>query len=139
MLDAQAGPSSRPSGTRQWRSTSPRIRSASPFNMGALMNPLQRPAPIPEESVLNFSDREHHETARAAWDPYSTSAQIERQVKIRSCVDLPSVLLTVHPTYRGVLSDLLGKYTDKVEQRDRLTRGRSKLEKLQKKDEFPHS
>jgi len=77
------------------------------------------------------------ELARHMWDPTSPSAQIERQVKIRAALDLTSVLLTVPSAYRGVLSDLFGNYTDLVEQRDSLSRAKTKLEKLKTKGEFP--
>ena len=46
------------------------------------------------------------QSARRAWDPSHTSAQVERQVKIRACLDLATVLLRVPSAYRGVLSDL---------------------------------
>lgn len=71
------------------------------------------------------------------WDPSHVSAQGERQAKIRSCLDLATVLTTVPQAYRGILSDLFAKYTDRVEQRDQLARAKSKLEKLRSKGELP--
>lgn len=80
-----------------------------------------------------------NDDARRAWDPTYLTSQAERQVKIRKCTDLASVLLTVPPTYRGVLSDLFGRLTDGLEQRDQLTRARSKLQGLKDKGEVPFS
>ena len=97
--------------------------------------PLARLSPIIEEGT----DMADEQSARRAWDPSHTSAQVERQVKIRACLDLATVLLRVPSAYRGVLSDLFAKYTDKVEQRDQLTRAKSKLERLHAKGEIPYS
>jgi hypothetical protein len=93
---------------------------------------MSRMSPIPED--LTFAS---HTAARRAWDPTSTDAQIERQVKIRSCLDLATVLLTVPSAYRGVLSDLFARHTDKLEQKDQITRAKVKLERLEKNGEVP--
>lgn len=77
-------------------------------------------------------------SARRAWDPTHLSASVERQVKIRACLDLATVLLTIPSAYRGVLSDLFARITDKVEQGDKLARGLRKLEKLKAKGETPY-
>ena len=79
------------------------------------------------------------QSARRAWDPSHQSATVERHVKIRACLDLTTVLLRVPSAYRGVLSDLFAKYTDKVEQKDVLTRARTKLQGLKERGEVPFS
>ena len=76
---------------------------------------------------------------RRAWDPTHQSAQAERQVKIRACLDLATVLNTVPSAYRGVLSDAFARFTEKIDSRDQLTRAKSKLERLRLAKEVPHT
>jgi len=90
--------------------------------------------PITEEIAFASGD---HTAAQRAWDPTHLDAQVERQVKIRACLDLATVLNTVPSAYRGVLSDLFARFTEKLEQIDQLTRQRGKLSGLIAKGEIP--
>ena len=98
-------------GSSSGRSTQGRRASLPPSSRGT--TPLARLTPVPED--VSMADEQ---SARRAWDPSHQSATVERHVKIRACLDLATVLLRVPSAYRGVLSDLFAKYTDKVEQRD---------------------
>ena len=115
----------------------PTSRGTTPTGPARGTTPMSRLTPVTEEAAFG----QHSDTgaARKAWDPTHLDAQVERQVKIRACLDLTTVLNTVPSAYRGVLSDLFARYMHKVEQRDQLTRARSKLEGLKAKKEFPYS
>src|ERR1700742_631835 len=64
------------------------------------LSPFARSTPVPPE-VQSLSGAEQ----LRAWDPSASDAQVERAVKIRACLDLTTVLLTVPLTYRGALSE----------------------------------
>src|SRR5258708_12496822 len=59
---------------------------------------MTRMSPIPEDMDLS-----NPELARRVWDPYHRDAFVERQAKIRGCLDLATVLITVPDFYRGAL------------------------------------
>src|ERR1700688_2660233 len=98
--DATPGPSSRPLDQRI-RTPPQHYASGPPSAHGTpKTNPLGRLTPIPE---VDLSDRS---VAVRAWNPWHRDAYIERQVKIRGCLDLTTVLMTVPDYYRGVFQSI---------------------------------
>ena len=86
--NATPGPSSRASGppSSRWPTPPPRFRLS----------------PLPEGAAKTFAA--DPSAALEAWDPNSRRASVERALKIRTCADLATLLLTVPDYYRGVLS-----------------------------------
>ena len=123
-----AGPSSRPSaGTRSWR--------APPSSRG--LSPMLRTTPIPEDMTVNFSADD--DAARRAWDPHHRDARVERQIKIRGCLDLSAVLNTIPDYYRGVLSSIGSDLYLMLDELDAVTRRKSKADAMKAKGEIPFS
>lgn len=77
------------------------------------------------------------DSARRAWDPTHLSASTERQVKIRACLDLATVFLTVPQFYRGILSTALSNFTVLLDDFDKQSRALKKLQKQKAKGELP--
>ena len=96
--------------------------------------PLARGTPIPSD----FVEMEHADQFRA-WDPSAKDAQVERAVKIRACLDLTTVLLTIPLTYRGILSERFSAFMVNLDRAEALRRTTAKLEGLLSRGEFPHS
>src|SRR5258708_29879848 len=93
---------------------------------------MTRMSPIPEDMDLS-----NPEVARRVWDPYHRDAFVERQAKIRGCLDLATVLLTVPDFYRGVLQSLWSDLYVRLDELDTVTRRKSKYEALKVKGDIP--
>ena len=97
------------------------------------LSPMARMSPIPADFDPSAA------AAFRAWDPSHPDAQAERQVKIRACLDLTTVHLTIPSTFRGVLSDLFAAYMVDLDRVASLRKQLERLESLRAKNEFPHS
>ena len=101
---------------------------------------MSRLAPVPEDASVDFPgdmNEAGYRSALRAWDPTHSSAQAERQVKIRACLDLAAVLNTVPSAFRGVLSHHFAMYTEKIDAADQLKRALKRMNKQKAKKEVP--
>ena len=98
---------------------------------------MTRLTPVPEIMDLSADVDTQTEAARRAWDPHHRDASIERQIKIRHCLDLVTVLNTIPDYYKGVLSSIGSSLNERLDELDALTRRKSKYESMKARGELP--
>jgi len=108
------------------------LNSSGPTPMRGL-SPISRLSPIPENASFD-GDR-----GKRAWDPYHSDAQAERAFRIRACLDLTTVILTIPSNYRGVLSDRFSAFMVDLDRVASLAKTAARLQRMHKDGEFPHS
>ena len=105
-----------------------------PPAMGRLTLDLSRRAsPLPEYLTQPTTE----ETLCRAWDPYHVDTSIECQTNIRNAPNLVTVVNTIPPFYRGILSSFFGKVNDQLDRQDALLKAGRRFTIMKEKEEFP--